>query len=160
MTHNTDNGSLVTVSNDSRVTKVGRFIRKYRLDEISQLIDVFIGDMTFVGTRPEVEKYVKCYTPSMMATLLLPAGITSLASIYFKDEADMLNNSEEADNIYIYKILPIKMHYNLKEIEHFSLFGEIRILFMTLFAMCGKKYVGDHIFSKNSGIDKDEIHDK
>lgn len=136
-------GSLVTVKNDSRVTRVGRLIRRCRLDEVSQLIDVLIGNMTFVGTRPEVEKYVKQYTPRMMATLLLPAGVTSLASIYYKDEAELLNEAEDTDRTYIEKVLPGKMYYNLRAIEHFGFWGDIRIMGMTVLAVCGKKYQAD-----------------
>ena len=109
-----DKGAQVTVDNDDRVTKVGRFIRKLRLDEISQLIDVFVGNMTFVGTRPEVPKYVERYSAQMMATLLLPAGVTSNASIFFKDEAELLDGAEDVDKTYVEKILPIKrMRKNL-----------------------------------------------
>lgn len=133
-------GSQVTVKNDSRITRVGTVIRKYRLDEFSQLIDVFRGTMTFVGTRPESEKYVQSYTPEMMATLLLPAGVTSLASIYYKDEAELLDKAENADKVYVEEILPAKMYYNLKAIEDFSFFGDIKLMFMTVFAVLGKEY--------------------
>ncbi len=143
MVQNADKGSLVTTNEDERITRVGRFIRKYRLDEISQLINVLNGDMTFVGTRPEVPKYVAQYTPEMMATLLLPAGITSLASIYYKDEDKLLNAAEDVDRIYVEKVLPQKMKYNLKGIASFSLRSDIRIMFMTFFAMCGKEYKAD-----------------
>ncbi len=135
-----DKGSLVTVTGDSRVTRVGKIIRKFRLDEISQLLNVLKGDMTFVGTRPEVPKYTNVYTSKMMATLLLPAGITSLASIYYKDEAELLDSAEDSDKVYIETILPEKMKYNLKSIYDFSFFNDIRIMFMTFFAMCGKEY--------------------
>lgn len=146
MVKDADKSSQITLDNDSRVTRVGKFIRKCRLDEICQLIDVFRGTMTFVGTRPEVPKYVKEYTPQMQATLLLPAGITSLASIYYKDEAELLDNAEDADAVYIEKILPAKMHYNLKAIEQFGFWRDIKIMFMTVFAMLGKKYVsGDAV---------------
>lgn len=140
-----DKGSLVTVDNDSRITKVGKFIRKCRLDEICQLIDVFRGTMTFVGTRPEVPKYVSRYTPEMTATLLLPAGVTSLASIYYKDEAELLNSAEDTDKVYVEKILPAKMYYNLKAIEEFSFWRDIKTMFMTVFAVLGKEYKGDYV---------------
>lgn len=132
-----DKGSLVTVNNDSRVTRVGKFIRNCRLDEVSQLIDVLYGDMTFVGTRPEVPKYVNQYTPEMMATLLLPAGVTSEASIYYKDEAELLDAAEDTDKVYIEQILPNKMNYNLKTLESFGLFHNIKVMFMTVFAVLG-----------------------
>ena len=149
MVQNADKGSLVTVSNDARITKIGRIIRKFRLDEISQLINVLNGDMTFVGTRPEVPKYIERYTPEMMATLLLPAGVTSLASILYKDEAKLFDAAEDTDKVYIEKILPAKMYYNLKSIENFSFWGDIRIMFMTVFAVCGKEYKGDYEAAKN-----------
>lgn len=144
MVQNADRGSLVTVGNDARITRVGKFIRKFKLDELCQLIDVLRGTMTFVGTRPEVPKYTEHYTPEMMATLLLPAGITSRASVYYKDEADLLDAAEDTDKVYIEEILPAKMYYNLKEIKNFSFFGDIKTLFMTVFAVLGKEYHGDY----------------
>ena len=137
-------GSDITVKNDMRITRVGKLIRKCRLDEISQLIDVLRGKMTFVGTRPEVEKYVKEYTPEMMATLLLPAGITSESSILYKDEDELLNASSDVDKTYVEEVLPGKMYYNLKSIENFSFFKDIRTMFRTVFAVLGKKYEGDY----------------
>lgn len=145
MVVNADKGSQVTVDQDSRITRMGRLIRKCRLDEVSQLIDVFRGTMTFVGTRPEVPKYVSEYTPEMMATLLLPAGVTSLASIYYKDEAELLNGAEDIDKVYIEKILPAKMYYNLKAIEKFGFWRDIKTMFMTVFAVLGKEYKGDYV---------------
>ena len=145
MVQNADRGSQVTLNNDSRITRVGKVIRDCRLDEIAQLIDVLAGTVTLVGVRPESPKYVAEYTDEMMATLLLPAGVTSLASIYYKDEAKMLDGVEDTDKVYIEKILPAKMHYNLKGIEQFSFFGDIKIMFMTVFAVLGKEYKGDYI---------------
>lgn len=133
-------GTQVTVGNDSRITQVGKLIRKCRLDELCQLIDVFRGTMTFVGTRPEVPKYVDAYTPAMMATLLLPAGVTSLASIFYKDEDRLLEGAADVDRTYITEVLPGKMRYNLKAIETFSFFGDIKVMFMTVFAVLGKEY--------------------
>ena len=133
-------GTQVTVGNDSRITRVGKLIRKCRLDEVSQLIDVFRGAMTFVGTRPEVPKYVAAYTPQMMATLLLPAGVTSLASIMYKDEDQLLSGAEDVDKTYIEDVLPGKMRYNLKAIETFGFWGDIKTMFMTVFAVLGKEY--------------------
>ncbi len=141
MVQNADKiGSLITGDSDLRITRVGKLIRKFRLDELPQLINVLLGDMSFVGTRPEVKKYVDGYTPDMMATLLLPAGITSLASIYYKDEADLLKDAEDIDKVYIQEILPSKMYFNLKSIENFRFFEDIKVMFMTFFAVCGKKY--------------------
>ena len=130
-------GSLVTVSGDSRVTRVGRFIRRYRLDELCQLIDVFRGTMTFVGTRPEVPKYVAAYTPEMLATLLLPAGVTSRASILYKDEAALLDAAEDVDAVYIQQVLPGKMKYNLEEMKNFSFLSDVNTMFRTVFAVFG-----------------------
>lgn len=138
-----DRGSQVTVNNDSRVTRVGRFIRKCRLDEIAQLLDTISGNLTLVGVRPESPRFVAEYTDEMMATLLLPAGVTSLASIYYKDEAKLLDGAEDTDKVYIEQILSGKMYYNLKGIEQFSFWGDIRIMFMTVFAVLGKKYEPD-----------------
>lgn len=144
MVNNADKkGSLVTVNNDSRVTRMGKLIRKCRLDEISQLIDVFQGNMTFVGTRPEVSKYVERYAPVMLATLLLPAGVTSEASILYKDEDKLLDGAENVDQVYVEKVLPGKMYYNLRSIEEFSFFGDIGTMFKTVFAVLGKDYEAD-----------------
>ena len=140
MVQNADRGSQVTVNGDSRVTRIGKYIRKYRLDEASQLIDVLRGTMTFVGTRPEVPKYTQQYTPEMMATLLLPAGVTSLASIYYKDEAELLDSVEDTDTVYVETVLPEKMKYNLQEIKEFGFFRDIKIMFMTVFAVLGKDF--------------------
>ena len=150
MVQNADKGSQVTVGNDSRVTRVGKLVRKCRLDEISQLIDVLRGTMTFVGTRPEVPKYVEHYTPEMMATFLLPAGVTSLASIYYKDEAELLDGAEDTDKVYVERVLPGKMYYNLKAIEEFSFWKDIGTMFKTVFAVLGKEYVGDYKEDLNS----------
>lgn len=133
-------GTQVTVGNDSRITRVGKLVRKCRLDELCQLIDIFRGTMTFVGTRPEVPKYVAAYTPAMMATLLLPAGVTSLASIMYKDEDQLLSGAEDVDKTYVEEVLPGKMHYNLRAIETFGFWGDIKLMFMTVFAVLGKEY--------------------
>ena len=126
MVNNADKiGTQVTVSNDSRVTKVGSLLRNYRLDELPQLIDVLFGDMSFVGTRPEVTKYVKKYQPVMFATLLLPAGITSEASIRYKDEYKLLDAADDVDKVYVETVLPVKMVWNLNSVERFSFFREI-----------------------------------
>lgn len=130
-----EKGSLVTAGDDSRITRAGRLIRDKRLDELPQLIDVLQGNMTFVGVRPEVPKYVKAYTPEMRATLLLPAGITSLASIYYKDEGKLLDNAEDPERIYIEEILPKKMEWNLRGIEGVGFFKEIEVMFMTVFSL-------------------------
>lgn len=148
MVQNADKGSQVTVSGDARVTRVGKVVRKCRLDELSQLIDVLRGKMTFVGTRPEVPKYTEQYTPEMMATFLLPAGVTSLASIYYKDEAKLLDAAEDTDAVYVNEILPAKMYYNLKAIENFSFLEDIKVMFMTVLTVLGKKYRDEDVEEK------------
>ena len=128
-------GAQVTVSNDMRITKVGKFIRKCRLDEVSQLIDVWRGTMSFVGTRPEVPKYVERYTDEMYATLLLPAGVTSEASIKFKDEDELLKDAENVDDTYVNAVLPQKMEYNLQSLKRCGFFRDIGTMIKTVFAV-------------------------
>lgn len=128
-------GTQVTVMGDTRVTRAGTVLRKYRVDELPQLIDVLSGSMSFVGTRPEVPKYVEHYTGSMRATLLLPAGITSEASIRYKDEARLLDGAEDVDKVYVEKVLPEKMKWNLWAIEKFSLWNEAKVLGRTVAAV-------------------------
>lgn len=128
-------GSLVTVSGDARITGVGRFLRKVRLDELPQLFNVLKGEMSFVGTRPEVENYVERYSDVMYATLLMPAGVTSKASIEYKDEERLLLEGKDVDEIYVGEILPAKMKYNLDYIENYSFLGDFRILFQTVAAV-------------------------
>lgn len=141
MVENADKiGSLVTVGGDSRITRVGKVLRKYRLDETPQLLNILFGDMSFVGTRPEVQKYVAEYEDEMYATLLLPAGVTSIASIYYKDEENLLSDSKNIDDTYINEILPQKMRYNLEYINKFSFFYDIKLMIMTLLAVCGVEF--------------------
>ncbi|MBN2381345.1 sugar transferase [bacterium] len=128
-------GSQLTTQYDTRITRVGRFLRRFRLDEIPQLFNIFSGDMTFVGTRPEVEKYVSKYTPEMYATLLLPAGVTSEASIQYKDEERLLSPGCNVDQVYIQQILPEKMKYNLASLQQFSLVHELRTMVRTVLAV-------------------------
>ncbi|MDD5795401.1 MAG: sugar transferase [Oscillospiraceae bacterium] len=125
-------GALVTGKNDMRITKVGKFLRKYRLDELPQIFHVLSGKMSIVGTRPEVPKYVERYTDEMYATLLMPAGITSLASIKFKDEEKLLDNSNNIDEDYVNKILPQKMRYNLKYIHRFGFRRDLYLMLKTI----------------------------
>lgn len=141
-------GSQVTVKNDIRVTRVGNAIRKVRIDELPQLINIVLGQMTFVGTRPEVKKYVMQYSPMMMATLLLPAGVTSEASILYKDEERLLDGVGDVDDVYIEKVLPGKMYYNLRSIEKFSFLGDISIMFKTVFTVLGREYEADILEEK------------
>lgn len=133
-------GSTVTVGNDSRITRVGAKLRGCRLDELPQVIDLISGNMSFVGTRPEAVKYVDKYLPEYYATLLLPAGITSEASIRYKDEAELLDAADDIDRVYIEDVLPRKMRYNLESINSFSFWGEIVTMFRTVFAVWGKEY--------------------
>ena len=133
MVQNADKlGTLVTTSGDTRVTEVGRFLRKYRLDELPQIFNVLSGSMTFVGTRPEVQKYVDMYCDEYYATLLMPAGITSLASIMYKDEEKLLQNVEDADKTYVEAILPEKMKYNLMYIKNFGFLSDIKLMLKTV----------------------------
>lgn len=133
-------GSTVTVGNDSRITKVGAKLRGCRLDELPQVLDLISGNMSFVGTRPEAVKYVEQYKPEYMATLLLPAGITSEASIRYKDEAELLDAASDVDKTYIEEVLPGKMKYNLDSIKNFSFFGDIATMFRTVLAVLGKDF--------------------
>ena len=128
-------GTQVTVQSDNRITKIGEKLRKYRLDELPQLFNIILGDMSFVGTRPESTHYVKCYTPEMYATLLLPAGVTSEASIRYKDEAELLDQADNVDEVYVKEVLPGKMRYNLEEIRKFSWWREIGTMVRTVVAV-------------------------
>lgn len=136
MVNNADKiGTQVTTKGDSRVTRMGKMLRGCRLDELPQLFNVLKGEMSFVGTRPEVEKYVARYTDEMKATLLMPAGITSRASIEYKDEERLLESAENADEVYIHQVLPEKMKYNLRAIEKFSFWDDIKTMFATVIAV-------------------------
>ena len=126
-------GDTVTAADDARITRMGKKLRRYKLDELPQLIDVLRGDMTFVGTRPEAVKYVEAYRPEYYATLLLPAGITSEASIRFRNEEKLLSRSEDVDKAYLTRILPEKMKLNLASIRSFSLLKEFVTLLKTVF---------------------------
>ena len=128
-------GSQVTTKNDRRVTKVGRKLRGCRLDELPQLINILKGEMSFVGTRPEILKYVEHYSDEMMATLLLPAGVTSEASIEYKDEEKLLNLSVNPDEIYINIILPEKMKWNLNSLKKFHFIRELWTTIHTIIAV-------------------------
>ena len=133
-------GSAVTVGNDSRITRVGNYLRGLRLDELPQLFDVIEGNMSFVGTRPEVVKYVERYKPEYMSTLLMPAGITSEASIRYKDEDKLLNVADNVDEVYVNQVLPEKMKWNLESVRRFRCLRELLTMFRTVFAVLGKDY--------------------
>ena len=141
MVNNADRtGTSVTTKNDNRITDVGSKLRNLRLDELPQLIDVLQGNMSFVGTRPEVIKYVKKYSNEMNATLLMLAGITSETSIRYKDESKLLCKAENADIVYVREILPEKMKYNLQSIKNFNFIEDLKTLFRTVLAVLGKDY--------------------
>lgn len=133
-------GTAVTVGEDPRITKVGKKLRSLRLDELPQVLDVISGDMSFVGTRPEAVKYVEQYRPEYYATLLMPAGITSEASIRYKDEAKLLDAAADVDKVYMEQVLPAKMVWNLESVWRFRFLREILTLFRTVFAVLGKDY--------------------
>lgn len=133
-------GPAVTVGEDPRITRTGRRLRKLRLDELPQVLDVISGDMSLVGTRPEAVKYVEKYKPEYNATLLMPAGITSEATIRYKDEDKLLNAAEDVDRVYIEDVLPAKMKWNLESIERFRFLRDILTMFRTIFAVLGKEY--------------------
>lgn len=128
-------GTQVTVAGDSRITRMGHLLRRCRLDELPQLLNILRGEMSFVGTRPEVPKYVARYTPQMMATLLLPAGVTSQASILYKDEDRLLSAAKNADETYVQQVLPGKMEYNLQSLMEFSFWGELKTMLDTVLAV-------------------------
>lgn len=140
-------GTQVTIKDDARVTKFGKTLRKYRLDEFPQLFDIILGDMSFVGSRPEVIKYVERYTDEMMVTLLLPAGVTSEASIRYKDEERILNVAKDADKLYLEVVLPEKMKYNLRSFESFSFWGDIKTMVRTIlvFMKYNQKNAGNNL---------------
>lgn len=133
-------GTAVTIGEDPRITKVGKRLRHLRLDELPQVLDVIQGTMSFVGTRPEAVKYVERYKPEYNATLLMPAGITSEASIRYKDEDKLLNAADDVDSVYVEKVLPEKMKWNLESIRHFRFLREILTMFRTVLAVLGKTY--------------------
>lgn len=130
-------GGLITEANDKRVTKLGEKLRKIRLDELPQVFNVFVGDMSFVGTRPEVVKYVNQYTTNMYATLLTPAGITSLASITYKDNDEFFTDPAMVDKNYMEIILPEKMKLNLDYYRKFNALYDIKIMFKTIGSVLG-----------------------
>ena len=128
-------GTKVTTDNDTRITRIGNKLRKCRLDELPQLINILKGEMSFVGTRPEVMNFVKVYTPEMMATLLMPAGVTSTASIEYKDEDKILVGVKDINEVYVNKVLPKKMEFNLKYVKEFSVKEDLILMFKTVGAV-------------------------
>lgn len=138
--HADKTGTDVTIENDSRITDIGRKLRYLRLDELPQLFDVLEGTMSFVGTRPEIVKYVEMYKPEYRATLLMPAGITSETSICYKDESKLLNAADDVQKVYVEQVLPAKMERNLQSIEEFGILREVRTMFRTVIAVIRKDY--------------------
>lgn len=127
-----DNAGLkITTGNDSRITPVGRFLRKSKIDELPQLINVLVGDMSFVGPRPEVADYVNLYTPYQRQVLLVRPGITGLASIRFRNENDLLTASDDPNHTYVEQIMPRKIDLDLEYIPHASVFYDIKLIFQT-----------------------------
>lgn len=133
-------GTSVTVGDDPRITKVGKKLRNLRLDELPQVLDVLAGTMSFVGTRPEAVRYVEKYKPEYNATLLMPAGITSEASIRYKDESRLLDAADDVDKVYVEQVLPAKMVWNLESVRRFRFLREILTMFRTVTAVLGKDY--------------------
>ena len=127
-----DKYSQITVGKDDRITKIGSFLRKYKLDEIPQLINVLIGDMSLVGPRPEVPKYVALYTDEQKEILKVRAGITDYASIEFSNENDLLASEEDPEKAYIKKVMPKKIELNKKYISEISMLTDIKIILLTI----------------------------
>lgn len=149
-------GTAVTVKNDGRVTRIGKKIRRCRLDELPQLLDVIAGNMSFVGTRPEAVRYVEQYKPEYLATLLLPAGITSEASIRYKDEDRLLASTDSVDRIYVEKVLPGKMRWNLEAIKSFCIIKDIQTMIWTVLAVMGKRYDEETVDEQENYCASDE----
>lgn len=126
-------GLRITVGGDNRITKIGEFLRKTKIDELPQLINVLKGDMSFVGPRPEVKEYVDIYTDEMMATLLIRPGITSTASIKYKSENEVLEQSDDPEYAYINVVLPDKMKYNLEYLNNISPIYDLKLIYKTVF---------------------------
>lgn len=132
-------GASVTVDNDRRITRMGKLLRKIRADEFPQLFNILAGDMTLVGTRPEVPEYVKQYSKEMYATLLLPAGLTSRTSIAYKDEDKILGNAANPDKAEVEEVLPAKMKYNLEALRKFGFAEDCRVLWDTFESVVGSE---------------------
>lgn len=133
---NSDKGGLITVgNNDSRITRLGQFIRKYKLDELPQLINVLIGDMSIVGPRPEVQKYVDLYTNEQRIVLNVRPGITDYASLAYSDENELLKNIIDPENYYINTLIPAKIKLNMVYVENQNLIHYFKIIFLTIFKL-------------------------
>ena len=128
-------GLAITVGRDSRITRMGAFLRKTKLDELAQLLNVFLGDMSFVGPRPEVPKYVNMYTPYQRQVLLVRPGITDYASIAYRNENDLLAGSEDPERMYIDVIMPDKIELNMKYLREISPLADLKLIFGTILAV-------------------------
>ena len=128
-------GLQITVGRDNRITRVGALLRKTKLDELAQLINVFTGEMSFVGPRPEVPKYVNMYTPYQRQVLLVRPGITDYASIAYRNENDLLEGAEDPERMYIEKIMPDKIELNMKYLREISPIADIRLILSTIVAV-------------------------
>ena len=126
---------LITVGRDSRVTRVGAFLRKTKLDELAQLLNVLTGEMSFVGPRPEVPKYVDLYTPYQRQVLLVRPGITDYASIAYRNENDLLEGAQDPERMYIDEIMPAKIELNMKYLHEISPLADIRLILSTVVAV-------------------------
>ncbi|KDE63998.1 glycosyl transferase [Fusobacterium necrophorum BFTR-1] len=133
MKMNTESQGQLTIGKDNRITRVGAFLRKTKLDELAQLFNVFLGDMSIVGPRPEVPKYVALYTEKQKEILKVKAGITDYASIYFSKENELLEGKENPEQYYIHEIMPKKIKLNKKYIQEISLMTDIKIIILTIF---------------------------
>jgi lipopolysaccharide/colanic/teichoic acid biosynthesis glycosyltransferase len=133
-------GALLTAKADQRITRIGMSLRRFHVDEMPQILDVLEGNMSFVGTRAEVPLYVEQYKPEYYATLLMPAGITSEATIRYKDEYKQLNDAQDCERVYLDTILPAKMKWNLASVRRFRFLREILTIIRTVLAVCGKEY--------------------
>ena len=128
-------GLAITVGRDSRITRVGAFLRRTKLDELAQLINVFCGEMSFVGPRPEVQKYVDLYTPYQRQVLLVRPGITDYASIAYRNENDLLAGTDDPEKMYIEEIMPAKIELNMKYLREISPLADIRLILSTIAAV-------------------------
>lgn len=136
MAVDTESKSQITVGNDARITGAGNFLRHYKIDELPQLINVLLGEMSLVGPRPEVPRYVACYPKDMREIVLsVPPGITDWAAIEYKDESNLLVLADNSEKTYIEVILPAKLEYYVRYVKERSFLTDLRIIFITLFAI-------------------------
>lgn len=137
MRENSEGNKQITVGNDSRITGIGKILRKTKLDEIPQLFNVLFGQMSLVGPRPEVPKYVALYTEEQREILNVRAGITDYASIYFSNESELLGKAEDPEKFYVEKIMPHKIKLNKKYIKEIGIFTDIKIIILTILKIAG-----------------------